>query len=112
MKISYRHLVSSITSKPSIDDVSKKLFQLGHEHEIEGNIFDIEFTPNRGDCLSLLGLARDLNIFFGKSKPVDIFEDNFDSLEIDFENLSPSDCPQISFLEIEIEEATEKSCFE
>ena len=107
MKILYQDLINHLSDKPSKELLSEKLFQLGHEHEILGDIFDMELTPNRGDCLSLLGLARDLNIFFGKSKPVDIFEDNFDSLEIDFENLSPSDCPQISFLEIEIEEATE-----
>ena len=29
-----------------------------------------------------------------------------DNLKIDFENLSPLDCPQISFLEIETEELT------
>tara|TARA_B100000900_G_scaffold415115_1_gene443866 strand:+ start:2585 stop:4483 length:1899 start_codon:yes stop_codon:yes gene_type:complete len=107
MKILYQDLINHLSDKPSKELLSEKLFQLGHEHEILGDIFDMELTPNRGDCLSLLGLARDLNIFFGKSKPVDIFEDNFDSLEIDFENLSPSDCPQISFLEIEIEEATD-----
>ena len=107
MKILYQDLINHLSDKPSKELLSEKLFQLGHEHEIHDDIFNMELTPNRGDCLSLLGLARDLNIFFGKSKPVDIFEDNFDSLEIDFENLSPSDCPQISFLEIEIEEATE-----
>ena len=107
MKILYQDLINHLSDKPSKELLSEKLFQLGHEHEILGDIFDMELTPNRGDCLSLLGLARDLNVFFGKSKPVDIYEDNFDSLEIDFENLSPSDCPQISFLEIEILAATE-----
>ena len=62
-----------------------------------------------GDCLSLLWTCERLKHFFcNRSKLVDIFEDNFDSLEIDFENLSPSDCSDISFLKIdEIEEATE-----
>jgi hypothetical protein len=63
MKIAYQHLLKFLIDKPSIDDISLKLFQLGHEHEIEGSIFNMEFTPNRGDCLSLLGLARDLNVF-------------------------------------------------
>ena len=40
-----------------------KLFQLGHEHEIEDQIFDLELTPNRGDCLSLYGILRDLKHF-------------------------------------------------
>ena len=64
MKIAYKHLLSFLKNKPSIEDISEKLFQLGHEHEIEGSIFDMEFTPNRGDCLSVFGLARDLNVFY------------------------------------------------
>tara|TARA_B100001093_G_C26826365_1_gene1014211 strand:- start:28 stop:1926 length:1899 start_codon:yes stop_codon:yes gene_type:complete len=107
MKIVYQDLINHLAEKPSKETLSEKLFQLGHEHEIHGDIFDMEFTPNRGDCLSLVGLARDLNIFFGKSISIDIFEDDIDNLEIDFENLSPSDCPKISFLEIEIEEVTD-----
>ncbi len=107
MKILYQDLINHLSDKPSKELLSKKLFQLGHEHEINGDIFDMELTPNRGDCLSLLGLARDLNIFFGNSKAVDLYNDNIDVLEFDFENLSSSDCPKISFLEIEIEEATE-----
>ena len=107
MKIVYQDLINHLVEKPSKELLSEKLFQLGHEHEINGDIFDMELTPNRGDCLSLLGLARDLNIFFGNSKAVNLYNDNIDVLEFDFENLSSLDCPKISFLEIEIEEATE-----
>jgi phenylalanyl-tRNA synthetase beta chain len=106
MKILYQDLINHLTEKPSKKFLSDKLFQLGHEHEIHGDIFDMELTPNRGDCLSLLGLARDLNVFFGKSDTIAIYDKNIDTLEIDFENLSPSNCPKISFLEIEIEEQT------
>ena len=60
MKIAYSHLVQHIEENPSMEEVSNSLFQLGHEHEIDGNIFDMEFTPNRGDCLSIYGTARDL----------------------------------------------------
>jgi len=105
MKIAYKDLINHLSEKPSKELLSEKLFQLGHEHEIHNEIFDMDLTPNRGDCLSLIGLARDLNIFFGKSETLDIFEDNIEALEIDFENLSPSDCPKISFLEIEIEKS-------
>jgi phenylalanyl-tRNA synthetase beta chain len=107
MKVLYQDLINYLSDKPSKELLSEKLFQLGHEHEINGDIFDMELTPNRGDCLSLLGLARDLNIFFGNSKDVNLYNDNIDVLEFDFDNLSSSDCPKISFLEIEIEEATE-----
>ena len=106
MKIIYQDLINHLSEKPSKELLSEKLFQLGHEHEVYGDIFDMELTPNRGDCLSLLGLARDLNVFFGKSEAISIFDGNIDDLEIDFENRSPLDCPKISFLEIEIEEVT------
>ena len=64
MKIPYKHLVSDISSNPSIEELSDRLFQLGHEHEIYDEIFDMELTPNRGDCLSLRGLQRDLRTFY------------------------------------------------
>ena len=54
MKIAYSHLVDRIKENPSINEISESLLQLGHEHEIEGTLFDIEFTPNRGDCLSVM----------------------------------------------------------
>ena len=63
MKISHKHLLNFLNEKPSIKEVSEKLFQLGHENEVDDEIIDIDFTPNRGDCLSLNGLARDLNFF-------------------------------------------------
>tara|TARA_B100000963_G_scaffold360959_1_gene394065 strand:- start:7086 stop:8966 length:1881 start_codon:yes stop_codon:yes gene_type:complete len=88
---------------PSLELLSEKLFQLGHEHEVQDNIFDMDITPNRGDCLSLLGLARDLNIFFGLKEPFEIYDGEIDDLDLDFKNLSPSDCPKISFLEIEVD---------
>jgi phenylalanyl-tRNA synthetase beta chain len=106
MKIIYQDLINYLSEKPTKELLSEKFFQLGHEHEIDGDVFDMELTPNRGDCLSLIGLARDLNIFFGKSEAIDIFEGKIDNLEIDFENFSPLDCPKISFLEIEVEELT------
>ena len=91
---------------PSKEDLSEKLFQLGHEHEIHGDIFDMELTPNRGDCLSLTGLARDLNVFFGNSDAIEIYEDNIETLDINFENLAPEDCPKISFLELKLKKQT------
>ncbi len=102
MKIFYKDLLNFLSSKPSKELLSEKLFQLGHEHEINDDIFDMELTPNRGDCFSLLGLARDLNIFFGMNESAPVYDSEIEDLDIDFENLSPNDCPLISFLEIEI----------
>ena len=106
MKIVYQDLIHHLDEKPSKEELSKKLFQLGHEHEIQGNIFDMELTPNRGDCLSIIGLSRDLNVFYGKSDVIEIYEEDIEILDIDFENLSEENCPKISFLEIEISDTT------
>ena len=80
MKILYSHLVEHIQEKPSIQKLSENLFQLGHEHEIEGDIFDMEFTPNRGDCLSLNGLLRDLAVFYTINSNQKIYTKEIDQL--------------------------------
>ena len=69
MKVIYQDIINYLSEKPSKELISEKLFQLGHEHEIDGDIFDLEITPNGGDCLSLIGLARDLNVFWKFKSP-------------------------------------------
>ena len=64
MKIFYSHIKRNIISDITINELSEKLFQLGHEHEISNDVIDFELTPNRGDCLSIKGLLRDLNQFY------------------------------------------------
>jgi phenylalanyl-tRNA synthetase beta chain len=107
MKIAYSHLVQYIEENPAIEELSNSLFQLGHEHEIDRNIFDMEFTPNRGDCLSITGLLRDLSVFYKVKLNHEIYTQKIDDLVLDFENLSESICPQISFLKLEIEKVPE-----
>ena len=102
MKIAYKHLLNFLIEKPSIDEISNKLFQLGHEHEIENSIFDMEFTPNRGDCLSLLGLIRDLNVFYRSNIDIPLYKNELPLLNLNFINKVPDKCPEISFLNIEI----------
>ena len=97
MKFLYQDLLNFLAEKPSKELLSEKLFQLGHEHEIDGNVFLMELTPNRGDCLSLNGLARDLNIFFRKVDPFRVFEADIEPLNLNFKNLSTQACPKISF---------------
>ena len=104
MKIVYEDLLRFLKKKPLIEDLSIKLFQLGHEHHIDGNVFDIEFTPNRGDCLSLLGLARDLNYFYDSMDFPEIFSGEMEEFDLIFKNNTPKSCPTIHFLKIEIED--------
>jgi len=107
MKIAYKHLVQDIEENPTIEQISDSLFQLGHEHEIDGGIFDMEFTPNRGDCLSLNGLLRDLAVFYTIDLNQEIYNEELNELQLDFENLSKNTCPKISFLKLEIDQVPE-----
>tara|TARA_B100000401_G_C52805082_1_gene720701 strand:- start:374 stop:2278 length:1905 start_codon:yes stop_codon:yes gene_type:complete len=102
MKIPYKYILRSIEESPSINEVSDKLFQLGHEHQIENDIFDLEITPNRGDCLSLNGILNDLNIFYNVNKNDNVYDGVIEEFKFDFENLSPEFCQKISFLKLEI----------
>ena len=103
MKIHYKHLLKDIVEKPSINDLSLKLFQLGHEHEINDGIFEIDFTPNRGDCISKNGLLRDLSAFYNISETKVVYKEKIPPLNLDFRNEAKSICPKITFLKIEIE---------
>ena len=107
MKIAYNHLVQYMPENPTIEEISDSLFQLGHEHEIEDNIFDMEFTPNRGDCLSINGLLRDLAVFYSIDLNQEIYNEKLNELNIDFKNQSEKICPKISFLKLEIDKVPE-----
>ena len=75
MKINYKNILSFLDDNPSIEDISEKLLQLGHENDIEGkHILDIEITPNRGDCLSVRGISRDLGAFYGFNNDLDLYD--------------------------------------
>ena len=78
--------------------------QLGHENEVKGNLIDLDITPNRGDCLSIKGLAQELNSFYETKDILDIYSNNIDELQLSFTNNAIDDCPKIAFLKIEIEE--------
>ncbi len=71
MKISYQWLKDLIDVDLSPDDLAEKLTLVGLEldgkHEVGDDfILDIETTSNRGDCLSHLGVAREISVFSNK----------------------------------------------
>lgn len=103
MKIPYKHLAQYIDSSPDINELSERLFQLGHEHEVFDEIFDLEITPNRGDCLSINGILRDLRIFYSISIEKDIYEKDIKPFPLRFLNDAKSSSRSISFLKVEID---------
>lgn len=103
MRIPFKYIQDAIYSDTNMDDISDKLFQLGHEHTIEHNIFEMEFTPNRGDCLSLKGLLRDLSVFYKLKNHSIKYNKSIDKFDFNFVNNYEEACPFISFLKIEIE---------
>ena len=106
MKILFSHLKNFLNKEIDINTISESLFHLGHENKVFDNIIDIEFTPNKGDCLSIYGLARDLNALHEVNLDIDIYNGNFDKLDFSFNNEIPEFCPNISFLKVEIENPT------
>ena len=108
MKIPYRHFKKCINSNININQLSESFFQLGHEHEIYDDIFDFEITPNRGDCISLNGMLRDLNLFYDVSKDKCIYEKEIESFDFQFVNDAKDSCTSISFLKIDIDELPKK----
>ena len=108
MKIPYRHFKKCINSNININQLSESLFQLGHEHEIYNDIFDFEITPNRGDCISLNGMLRDLNLFYDVSKDKCTYEKEIESFDFQFVNDAKDSCTSISFLKIDIDELPKK----
>ena len=45
MKISAKHLFRFFNQEVSLEELSKRLMQLGHENEVDGDIIDLEITP-------------------------------------------------------------------
>ena len=107
MKIVYSHLLNFLEQQPKLEELSELLLQLGHEHEIDDEVLDMEITPNRGDCLSLKGLARDLNYFY-QAKELPKSTMTLPALDLQFDNKAQDLCPNISFMQIEIEQVPTK----
>jgi len=75
MKISYEWLREYVNTKLRAENIAAKLTMAGHEVAAitrQGNdfIFDMEITPNRADCLSHLGIAREAAAITGKELKV------------------------------------------
>ena len=63
--------------------------------------------PTEGTCLSINGLLRDLAVFYTVDLNQEVFTEKLNELRLDFENLSETNCPKISFLKLEIDQVPE-----
>jgi phenylalanyl-tRNA synthetase beta chain len=75
MRIVFSWLHDYLNFKQSPSRLAEDLTLFGHEVEtiveVEGEqVFEIEITPNRGDCLSVLGIAREIAAMYGLPRPV------------------------------------------
>ena len=103
MKIS-KNWISEFLNIPKDINLENELTQLGLEVDTitkkkDDYIIDIEFTPNRGDCLSILGTTRDLAAY--KEKKIHLPSSSPYTLErknIIFRNLLSDICPEYRFM--------------
>ena len=100
MKFHIDHILDFLEQKPSYDELSNRLLQLGHENEMTDGIIDLEITPNRGDCLSLKGISRDLSFFYGNKYKLYTYDEPLGSFDFDFVNECSESCNKISFAKI------------
>ncbi len=72
MRISYNSLKKIVNFPFSAEELGEKLNSLGFEVKNielfeEDVILDLEITSNRGDCLSLMGIAREISALTGEN---------------------------------------------
>lgn len=70
MKVPFSWLTEYIEGEIELKRTSDALTMAGLEvgaiEEVDGDIvFDLEITPNRADCLSIIGIAREIKAIFG-----------------------------------------------
>ncbi|MBF0507014.1 MAG: phenylalanine--tRNA ligase subunit beta [Nitrospirae bacterium] len=101
MRASLEWLREFVPVGASAGEVAHRLTMLGLEVEaveqIDGdNIFEINVTPNRPDCLSMIGVARELSAAFGAEITFPDHEFKSETGELDFnvDILNSALCPR------------------
>ena len=101
MIISIEWLKEFIEFPFSDDELCEKLTILGLESSLEkkSRILDIELTPNRPDCMSYLGVAREVSLLINKKIKLpqisnNLIKSNTKKLNISSDSLI--DCPRYS----------------
>ncbi len=91
-------LTDDHTGIMELDDDLKPGVSLLESNNLEDWLFEINVTPNRGDCLSVLGIARELSAIFKKELRLPVFKINEDAEPVEsylsVEIISKDGCPR------------------
>ena len=67
MKFSFQALQKIVKLKVTAEELAVQLTNSGSEvEEIQGDIIDVSISPNRADCLGLIGIAREAAVLNNK----------------------------------------------
>ena len=107
MKIS-KNWLEEFLKLPKNINLENDLTQLGLEVDTirkykDDNIIDIEFTPNRGDCLSVYGTARDLAAYNAKKIKIPLSSSyKFEKVNQSIKTVSSDICPEYRYMTLTI----------
>jgi phenylalanyl-tRNA synthetase beta chain len=103
MKVSYKWLRDYITIDKNPETLGDDLTMFGHQLESieksgDETVLDLEITSNRGDCLSILGIAREIAALYNSELKIQnpkIKEEKIDN-KIDIKIEKPEICPRFT----------------
>ncbi len=99
MRIPLEWLKEYINIEASADNIANVLTSIGHEVEAiekieDDTVFELNITPNRPDCLSIFGIARELSAYYKTPAifPEHRFFAETGSLDFNIDILDPDLC--------------------
>ncbi|MCX7914165.1 MAG: phenylalanine--tRNA ligase subunit beta [Thermodesulfovibrionales bacterium] len=100
MRVPIEWLKEYIDIEVSAEEIAKVLTNIGHEVEAierfeDDTVLEVNITPNRPDCLSIFGIARELSAFFRKPlrfPEIYLTEEKADEIDFKIDILDPDLC--------------------
>ncbi len=103
MKISYNWLKDYVEIDKSPDELADDLSMFGHQAESiqklgNDSVLDLEITANRGDCLSILGIAREIAALYDIKLQIPHYEVKTKKIDkqIEVKIEKPEICPRFT----------------
>lgn len=97
MKLSLNWLQQYIDHGLTAQELSTRMTMAGleieHMEHVDGDVvFEIEITPNRPDCLSVLGLAREVSAIVDKDLNIPDHQEYEDCADVSITIENKEDC--------------------